>query len=496
MLNLTKVYHNIEQKYTFVMLKLNHQINTSKIKGGITMKKKWLSVILSTAMAASMLAGCGNGSSTADNADTSKTEGTQQTDNAEGSDEASDAGTDAASGEDITITFMCSGVKATEGEDFRADTLPRLIKEKYPNVTLEVTMLPDDQYYTALKTKLATGEAPDMLWVQPRYAGVNATFTLAEAGYLADISDLKCVDLVGNGVESFKYNDKVYGIPGGVTFLGTYFNKSMFEENNLEVPTNWTEFLACCETLKNAGIQPIIMGDKDMYVMQFGLYQLAANMVYPKAPEYDQELRDGTKKFTDEGTWDLVLERMYELYEKGYIQSGSLGLGVSQAQQKFIDGEAAMIIDGTFNRNAVESNGAVDFERGYFPLPGNNEGEQLYVAGAPGAGPAIYSGSKNTDICKEIIELWFDGESDLYKAYESCGKFISSNQGAVVDPMYESFMNLYNDDYSFYWCNQAWPAGTETEMETLFGELIGGAGTTVDDITKGMQNKFEELLNQ
>lgn len=435
--------------------------------------KKILSLLLAAAMTVGLLAGCGNSEK-----------------------ETGSTGDSNANSDEVTITFMCSGVKATDGEDFRADTLPRIVKEKYPNVNVEVTMLPDDQYYTALKTKLATGEAPDILWVQPRYAGVNATYTLAEAGYLEDISDLECVNLVGSGIDSFTYNDTVYGIPGGVTYLGTYYNKSMFEENNLEVPTNWQEFLACCETLSSAGIQPIVMGDKDMYVMQFGLYQLAANLIYPVDSEYDQKLRDGTANFTDEGTWDLVLERYNELYEKGYIQSGSLGLGVSQAQQKFIDGEAAMIFDGTFNRNAVESQGSADFERGYFPLPGNDEGEQLYAAGAPGAGPAIYSGSENTDICKDIIELWFDGESDLYEAYETCGKFISTNQGAEVDPLYEDFMNLYNDGNSFYWCNQAWPAGTETEMETLFGELIGGAGTTIPDITSGMQNKFEELLTE
>lgn len=447
-------------------------------------RRKIISIMLTTAVAASLVAGCGNTAETG-NSSSSQREGSS-------SSQASKTTGD----EEITITFMCSGVKATEGEDFRAETLPRLIKEKYPNITVEVTMLPDDQYYTALKTKLATGEAPDILWVQPRYAGVNAAYTLAEAGYLADISDLKCVDLVGSGVESFRYNGAVYGIPGGVTYLGTYYNKTIFAEHNLEVPTNWQEFLTCCKTLKSAGIQPIVMGDKDMYVMQFGLYQLAANLVYPDDPEYDQGLRDGTAKFTDEGTWDLVLSRYYELYENGYIQSGSLGLGVSQAQQKFIDGEAAMIFDGTFNRNAVESQGAIDFERGYFPLPGNDEGKQLYAAGAPGAGPAIYSGSKNIDVCKDIIELWFDGESDLYKAYETDGKFISTNQGAVVDPLYESFMSLYNEGNSFYWCNQAWPAGTEVEMETLFGELIGQTGTTVPDITAGMQNKLEELLNQ
>lgn len=456
---------------------------------GLIMKlKKVLVITLAGLMAASTLAGCSSNTGNSGNADTNAASGT--TDGA-GNENRTPAGD---SGEKVTITFMCSGVKSTTGEDFRLDTLPRLVKEKFPNVDLEVTMLPDDQYYTALKTKLATGEAPDILWVQPRYAGVNATYALAEAGYLADLSDLNAIKLVGTGIDSFTYKGVSYGIPCGVTFLGTYYNKDVFEQNGLEVPTNWEEFIHCCEVLQSAGIQPVVMGDKDMYVMQFGLYQLAANMIYPQNGSYDDQLRSGEAKFTDPGTWDEVIKRYAELYDKGYIQKGSLGLGIAQAQQKFVDGQAAMIFDGTFNTQALVSDAEGSFESGFFPFPGNDAGDDLYTAGAPGAGPAIYSQSKNVEICKEILEYWFDGESELYKEYETCGKFNSTHKGAYVNPLYDSFMELYADGKSWYWCNQAWPAGTENEMETLFGELIGGIGTTPEKITEGMQRKFEELL--
>ena len=42
------------------------------------------------------------------------------------------------------------------------------------------------------------------------------------------------------------------------------------------------------------------MGDKDQYVLQFGLYQLAADEIYSKNPDYDNQLRDGDAEFTDE----------------------------------------------------------------------------------------------------------------------------------------------------------------------------------------------------
>ncbi len=396
--------------------------------------------------------------------------------------------------DNITITMMYSGTAAEN--DFETEVLPGLVHEAFPNITLEVTKLPDDQYYTSLKTKLASGECPDLILVQPKYAGANSVIGLAKAGYLEPLTGLKVMEKFSTaGLESFTYNNEVYAIPGGVTMLGTYYNKDMFEANGLSVPTNWDEFLNVCETLKSAGIQPIVMGDKDMYVMQFGLYQLAANKVYPKNSSFDDQLRTGETKFTDKGIWDTVLDMYKTLYDKGYIASNSLGLGAQQAIQKFVDGEAAMTFDGSFNATAIQAKGGVDFVRGYFPLPGNAEGEQLYASMAMGAGPAIYSDSKYKDECKAILDLWFDGESDIYKAYADSGKVIVTyGYGSdKVNPLFKSFLDLYNDGKSFYWCNQGWPAGTETEMEALFSESIGGQGTTVEDIVKGMQTKFEEL---
>lgn len=447
--------------------------------------KKVCALLMAGAMTASLLAGCGKTGETETTAEKSATTETEET--------ATEETTAEEPAEDITLTMMVSGTAAEN--DFETEQLPELIKAKFPNITLEVTKLPDDQYYTALKTKLASGEAPDIMLVQPKYAGSNSVIGLAEAGYLLDISDLKAVELAGSSAEdSFRYEGKTYAVAQGVSILGTYYNKDIFAKYSLEVPKTWDEFLNVCETLKSNGVQPIVMGDKDAYVMQFGLYQLAANEVYPNNPTFDDQLREGTTKFTDEGTWDKVLEMYAELYEKGYVNEGSLGLGAAQAIQQFVDGQAAMTFDGNFNAAALTAEGAVSFERGYFPLPGT--GDKINAAMAPGAGPAIYASTKYPDECKEILEYWFDGESDVYKAFADTGRWvITYGYGADKnDALFDDFLAAYNEGRAYYWCNQAWPSGTETEMELKFAELIGGQGTTVQDITAAMQSKFEELL--
>jgi raffinose/stachyose/melibiose transport system substrate-binding protein len=405
---------------------------------------------------------------------------------------------DSAGGSDsgkTTIAIMFSGTPAAEN-DFETVVLPRLVEQQFPDLKLEVTKLPDDNYYTAIRTKLASGEAPDMFLIQPKYAGSIGTINLAKAGYLAPLTDLHAVAIAGaGGAESFSYNGDVYSIPSGVTILGTFYNKDVFNQYALQIPQTWGEFLEVCEALKQHNVQPIVMGDKDNYVIQFGLYQLAASIIYAKNPKYDDMLYTGETKFTDPGTWDTVLAMYKTLYDRGYIKNTSLGVSAQQAIQQFIDGEAAMIFDGNFNTPAIRGKGSAAFERGYFPLPGNQNQGETYAAMAVGGSPAIYSRSKNIDVCKKILEYWMDGESDLYQAMATNGKtIVTHSYGAdQVDPLYTPFMELYNKNRSFYWCNQAWPGGVENEMLALFCEMIGGQKTTVNDIVKAMQAKFDDL---
>ena len=237
--------------------------------------KKVIALTCAAVMAASTLAGCGgsgNGgaedSAAEESAAASKVEANVATETYDHQ-AIENAG-------DITITMMVSGV-ASEN-DFETEQLPALVKEKWPNVTLEVTKLPDDNYYTSLKTKLASGECPDIILTQPLYAGQNSCYSLAEAGYLTPLNDMDCIKDRMASLASVTYNGDVVTATSGVAILGCFYNKELFAQAGIEAePQTWDEFLEDCKKLQDAGIQPIVMGDKDQYVLQFGLYQLAAN---------------------------------------------------------------------------------------------------------------------------------------------------------------------------------------------------------------------------
>jgi len=414
------------------------------------------------------------------------------------------SGNDAASGgaeggaadgsKPVTLTFMSSGTKAANGEDFILDILPKLVKEKFPNVTLETSKLPDDQYETSVRTKLAAGQGPDLFWIWPRMSSMGAV-DMAKAGYAADLSDLSFMDNISQGArDDMSYNGKVYGVANGLDFLGVYYNKELFEQVGIsEVPADWEAFLAACQKLKDAGITPIVMGDKDSWYIQFGMYQIAANVVYPGEMDFDTKLQSGERTLADE-KWVKTISMYKELYDKGYIVKNSLGIGGTQAAQLFVDGKAAMAFDGTWNYLTLNAKGASDFTRGFFPLPANAAGEPTYISAATSAGFAVNANSPNAELAKQILEYLFDGQSPLFEAWVSTNQSVSVYKDVPLN--YELFAEaneVYKTGNSIYFSNQMWPSGVADEMQAKFSEIIGGKKTTPEDVANAMANKYKSL---
>jgi len=378
----------------------------------------------------------------------------------------------------------------TDNKDFYLDWLPELVKEKYQNINIEVEQLPTDQYKQTVRLKFASGEGPDLFtW----WAGLQAK-DLVDAGYVKDMSDFSQLGKFRKEIaDAYAFDGKNYAIPLGTSFLTTWYNKDAFEKAGItQMPTNWTEFMDCCKKLKDAGYTPITAGDKQSFVIQFGMYQIGASEIYAENPNFDTDLSTGKTKFTDPA-WVNTVQKFADLYKNGYVIDNSLGLSQEQSRQAFLDGKAAMIFDGSFGYDALNKDGAVQFEKGMFCIPSNDEGKGFVYNLTPSNGIFVSANSEKQDAINKVLEYWFTEGTPLFEKWTTTTSDISCYEGVQDSrPLVQEYLDRYKADQSIYNLNNAWPEGVSDAMCTKFQNVISGSGTA-EDVCNAMQSKFDEL---
>ncbi|MDD2957119.1 MAG: extracellular solute-binding protein [Lachnospiraceae bacterium] len=348
------------------------------------------------------------------------------------------------------------------------------ILEKVMGEVPEITVIPtcsaEEQYYATLKTLLATGKGPDLFFVQAEYAGFNGINELAEAGYLADLSDLETVKGLQKEMPGslLQHEGKIYSVSVGEQLFGVRYHKKMFEECRLDVPKNWDEFLDCCQTLQEAGHTPFLL------FTHTALYQIAANQLYRDNPDYGNQLLSGAVKFTDEGTWDKVLEQYFEVYEKGYVQETPVTMSMVEMMDQFSAGNCAMMQVTLRSETVPEED---EEEYGYFVIPGNTEGTSPYYMMGQVGGMAMYAKTEYPEESSKVLdrfigEMGFGKTENLTKFYPELEQAL--NEVRVVHP-----------------CNYDWKNEVETIVQKKINEYLMKGKLSIDDITAAMQEEFD-----
>lgn len=376
-----------------------------------------------------------------------------------------------------TITYMVPGYG---GSSYAGKDQIQKIEEEHPEIRFDVQIYSEDQYYASLKTMLATGRGTDLLFVQPEYAGSNGVAALAEAGYLEPVEEL---EIIKNAKETkddsyfLTYGPHTYSVSIGSMGLGILYNKGLFQKLGLSVPKTWGEFLDCCAVFYKANIQPLMMSGKDANTLQYGIYQIAADVIYRETPEFDEKLRDGEVHFTDKGTWDEVFKKFLGLYDKGYMGNKIMELGYSEASEKFWKNGAAMMFAGTGEADHYVQTD----EFGFFLLPAEKEKDASICCLGEIGGISLYSGSDKKEVCKELL-------NGIY-ATQIEGKAKSDKN---INNLFPEIKEAKENGNVVTLCNQGWNNNVEHVMEGMLGEYLSGHPLQMEEITTAMEKELRK----
>lgn len=199
---------------------------------------------------------------------------------------------------------------------------------------------------------------------------------LGAGGLVQDLEETGAAEYILPAAASTEEN--VYGgvvsMPYQYNIEGFWYNKQIFEEEGIEVPTTWEDFLAVADQLDQAGVQPLTTAGAS----GFPLTRLIGMYIYRTVgPDAMEAIRDGDAKLTDE---DYVAgaQALADLADAGYFGEGFSTRDGDTSTNQFLTGQAAITYDGSWLLGAIndpERNQIGPENVGFFPFPDVEGGE-------------------------------------------------------------------------------------------------------------------------
>ena len=362
------------------------------------------------------------------------------------------------------------------------DTMQKIIddfEKENSDISVKLTQVTDGA--TVLKTRMAGGDAPDVVHVYP----ANADFKgWAESGVFKDLSDASYLSNITDGVpEQYSVKDKVYAIPLTNNAYGFFYNKDAFKKLGLEVPTTYDEFQQVVQKIKDDGKTPFSAAlTTEAAGFLNGYEQLAWATA---AGGYDQaedallhSAKGGIK--ADSATFKAVTKDLDLLH--GNTQKNAQGATYDDSIAAFADGQALMFPNGSWALPAIQKL-EPSFEIGTFAFPGTDSTKPM-TAGAADLSVAISEKSKHQKAAQKFVEYlttkeamqpYFDvdGSPTFVKSVDTKGKF----------PELEGISSLVGTDQQIIWLHKDWTS----EEDFWYANL--------DYIIDGDSAKYEKSLN-
>ncbi|WP_196811013.1 ABC transporter substrate-binding protein [Arthrobacter sp. 35W] len=140
------------------------------------------------------------------------------------------------------------------------------------------------------------------------------------------------------------YTDTVPSLPFQYNIEGIWYNKKIFDANNIAVPTTWSELTAASEKLKKAGVTPITASGQTGWTISrwIGAYlfrSLGQNAML--------DVKEGRAKLTD-AKYVEAAKAIQDLAKAGYFPEGVSGIDYDTANNQFLSGQAAMMYMGSW----------------------------------------------------------------------------------------------------------------------------------------------------
>lgn len=222
--------------------------------------------------------------------------------------------------------------------------------KEYPKIKVNVDVTPWGDYWTKRQTEASSNTLPDLFWLNgpnfQLYAGngkIEPLTSVVKGGHIT------LSDYPKSLTEMYSLNGTQYGVPKDFDTIGLWYNKAIFAEAGVEVPTDswtWSDLQTAAATIsKNLASK--------------GIYGAAGGMD-GQTTYYNTIFQAGGGVLSDDGktsTYDsAATEKGLQFWTDLIASKGSptmQQLTDTAADQWFVSGKVAMFFGGDWARSEI-----------------------------------------------------------------------------------------------------------------------------------------------
>ena len=282
--------------------------------------------------------------------------------------EAPAAEAPAASAEKVEVTMI-----AAQYGNETADWWANFVKEfnaANPTINLTVDVVSWNDIYTVVNTRVANGQAPDLL-------NIDVFADFQADGLLLPAEDWVSEETYAKFFPSFLaesvVDDVVWAVPDLASARALYYNKDILDAAGVAVPTTWEELKAACEAIKAY--------DADIYPWGVDMTTDEGQACFAY-----YAWNNGGGFVDADGNWALNSAENVEAVEfiTGLVKDGLTNTDPTtetryDLQEMFAAGKMAMMIGPNQISKYCEANGGVNYGIASLPTNGDKAGASVGV---------------------------------------------------------------------------------------------------------------------
>lgn len=383
--------------------------------------------------------------------------------------------------------------------DLTSPNASREIKEiweeferRNPHITIIREDLFGEPFHHKTEAYAAAGTLPDVMYMWP---GGRST-TLHTKKLVKDLTPF--IDEVRHEFSEAALQPQAGGylamIPMTITAShAMYVNKGLLDSLGLEIPETYEDLVAMVPVLKEAGLDVVLMGAQDDWVIQSCLFSMIVGRLVGDAKM--DEIIAGKAKFTDP-EFVGALEFYKRLYDDGVLSRRIMNTTYNEVNGLFASGKAPFLIDGDWKTG----NFLTDPETGealipveeqpnfvitmFPPIPGEIVSKSTSVVPGVGYGmnANIPAGSAKEKAAWELLK-WLNGKEAQTLRLETGGTTPSR-----VDVTSDNLEPLVRERLSYYGKIEV---GTYVLDNVLASDVYGPLNVGLQEIGLGLATPME-----